>query len=150
MTVGIPGIGIGGIFYLVSALLMPMRSLGAVLSGRSHEARWPLAVRQFSMAATILAALWLTGWSLGWLMATLAPAAVTGAGAVANTTQVHNVVKTSALLLSFGTLAVVLTMVQVLRLTLSARPTVRNDADRARSRGACPPARGHRRSGCRS
>lgn len=129
MTAGLPGVGIGGIFYLASAILMPARSLVAMLTGRADEARWPVALRQASLAAGILGAIWATGWALGLVIAMLAPAAtqVTGGGTMVPA-HVQSVVRTSALVLSFGTLAAVLALVQLLRVVLPARPTERNVA----------------------
>ena len=134
MTAGLPGVGIGGIFYLVSALIMPVRSLIAVARGRANEAHWSMALRQASLAAGILAALWVTGWALGWIIAHLIPEAtriVTTGGR--STIEVRSVVRTSALLLSLGTLSAVLALVQVLRIALPAKPTERNRPDRTRS-----------------
>ena len=131
MTAGLPGVGIGGIFYLASAILMPVRSVVAVVTGRRHEARWPVALRQATIAVGILGALWATGWALGWLIATLAPGS-TLLTAGAGPAHVRSVVRTSALLLSFGTLAAVLALVQLLRLALPARPTERNESDESR------------------
>lgn len=62
MTVGLPGAGIGGLFYLMAALLMPVRELGRTLRGRSSLARWGLVGRQFANAAGIAAGTWATGW----------------------------------------------------------------------------------------
>jgi hypothetical protein len=127
MTAGLPGVGIGGIFYLVSALLMPVRSLVAVLRGRPAEARWPTALRQAALAGGILGAIWLTGLGLGWVILHLVPEAahlVARGGRSAG--EVQSVLRTSALALSLGTLAVVLTLVQLLRVVLPAKPTARN------------------------
>ena len=126
MTAGLPGVGIGGIFYLLSALLMPVRSLVAVLRGRGGDARWPLALRQAALAAGILAMLWATGWALGWIIATLIPQAAHAMVGGASPGQVRTVVRTSALALSLGTLAAVLALVQLLRIALPVRPTERN------------------------
>src|SRR3954471_634116 len=101
MTAGLPGVGIGGIFYLASAIMMPVRSLYAVLSGRPHEARWRIALRQATIAAGILGALWSTGLVLGWIIAAAFPHAMVGSVAGAAPAHVQNVVRTSALLLSF-------------------------------------------------
>jgi hypothetical protein len=134
MTAGLPGVGIGGIFYLASALLMPVRSLVAVLRGRAHEARWALALRQAALACGILGALWLTGLALGWVIVHLAPEAtqmVARGGRSAG--QVRNVVQTSALALSLGTLVAVLMLVQLLRIVLPARPTERNQPGQTRT-----------------
>ena len=65
MTVGLPGVGIGGIFYLVSALLMPVRELGRAMRRDPGARHWGLVSRQTSIALGILAALWLTGWLVG-------------------------------------------------------------------------------------
>ena len=61
MTAGLPGTGIGGLFYLVSALLMPVRELWLVVrTGGAHRPR-PLAWRQAFMALAIVAVTWGTG-----------------------------------------------------------------------------------------
>ena len=132
MTAGLPGVGIGGIFYLASAIMMPVRSLVAVVTGRRDEARWPVALRQATIAAGILGALWVTGWALGWLIVTVAPGSVLLTAAGAGPAHVRSVVRTSALLLSFGTLATVLALVQLLHLALPARPTERNESGESR------------------
>src|SRR4026207_1672458 len=72
MTVGLPGAGIGGLFYLLSVLAMPFRAAGESLlisSGRrsppaGSKPRWSLVWKQFAMASGIIAALWVTGWIL--------------------------------------------------------------------------------------
>lgn len=131
MTAGLPGVGIGGIFYLASAIMMPVRSLVATVTGRAHEARWRVALQQAGIAAGILVALWATGLALGWIIATAFPhALITGSGAAP--AHVRNVVRTSALLISFGTLAMVLLLVQLLRLVLPVRPTERGDGAHSR------------------
>lgn len=126
MTAGIPGVGIGGIFYIASALLMPMRSLVAVARGRPDEARWALALRQAGIAAAILATLWVTGIVLGWIITSFIPqgAAIVSDGS--GGTEVRSVVKAGALLLSLGTLSVVLALVQVARVALPVRATPSN------------------------
>ena len=132
MTAGLPGVGIGGIFYLASAIMMPVRSLVATVSGRAHEARWRVALQQAGIAAGILVALWATGLALGWIIATVFPHALIGGAAGAVPGHVRNVVRTSALLISFGTLAAVLLFVQLLRLTLQVRPTQQDSGSAAR------------------
>lgn len=138
MTAGIPGVGIGGIFYLASALLMPMRSLVATARGRGDEARWPLALRQAGIALGILATLWVTGLALGWIITSFIPQAATMVPGGGTGAEVRSVVKTGALLLSLGTLSVVLALVQVLRVALpvSATPPNPTLAPRARTRPA--------------
>jgi hypothetical protein len=67
MTAGLPGTGIGGLFYLISALLMPFREAFDVLIGRSDRARRQMALQQSGIALTIVAAVWVTGLILGLL-----------------------------------------------------------------------------------
>jgi MFS family permease len=63
MTAGIPGIGLGGLFFVISALLMVVVEFYRTVRGRSSAARWRFVGRQAAMAlgmvfATV-AALWL-------------------------------------------------------------------------------------------
>ena len=118
MTVGLPGVGIGGIFYLVSALLMPVRELARVARGEPGERRWGLVAQQCAIAAGILVALWATGWAMG-RMIVRAPAlssSIAGHGA-----HGANVLRVSALALSLGTLALVLLITQIARYILHRR-----------------------------
>jgi hypothetical protein len=123
MTVGLPGVGIGGIFYLASAILMPVRE--AVRLGRgSNRGRILLVVRQTALAATILAALWATGWAVGHVIAAATPSPV-ALSRGRHASDATNVLKVSALALSLGTLALVLAMVQVARLVVRLRSPAR-------------------------
>ena len=65
MTAGLPGTGIGGLFYLISALLMPLRELFRALIGKGDRARGRMALQQCAIALTILGAVWMTGLLLG-------------------------------------------------------------------------------------
>ena len=60
MNAGLPGTGLGGVFYLLLALLMPVRELYLTVRGRSSRERWALVLRQFALACGILAALFAT------------------------------------------------------------------------------------------
>ena len=64
MTAGIPGTGIGGIFYILLVALMPLRELYLTLRGRSSLSRWETVLGQWSICAGILAALWAEAWLL--------------------------------------------------------------------------------------
>ena len=68
MNAGLPGTGIGGVFYLVSALLMPFLELFRTLRGESGLERWVLVARQLLMAGTIMGGMWMMGLLLGMLM----------------------------------------------------------------------------------
>ena len=64
MTVGLPGTGIGGLFYLLLVLVMPLREAFRILRGRGDIRRWQTIGRALALAAGILAALWLEAWVL--------------------------------------------------------------------------------------
>jgi hypothetical protein len=64
MNAGLPGTGIGGLFYVVLALLMPVRELYLTARGRSSRERWRLVLQQSLTACGIVAALAATWWGL--------------------------------------------------------------------------------------
>src|SRR5215813_2107845 len=119
MTVGIPGVGFGGIFYLIGALFMPIREVVRTARGESNVERWVVVAKQWSLAAGILVALWGTGWILGHVV-TPSLLARTGAGAGRLATP-HNVLKVSALAVSLGMLALLVLVVRVAHLVLRLR-----------------------------
>jgi len=65
VTAGLPGTGIGGLFYLISALLMPFREAFRAIVGRGDRARGQVALQQGGLAISILGAVWITGLVLG-------------------------------------------------------------------------------------
>jgi hypothetical protein len=52
---GLPGTGLGGLFYVLLALWMPVAELHATLHGRSSRARWRLVGAQLALACGIVA-----------------------------------------------------------------------------------------------
>lgn len=68
MNAGLPGTGIGGVFYLLCALLMPFFELVKTLRGQSSWVRWALIFRQLTMAVGIVAGMWALGLLLGLLL----------------------------------------------------------------------------------
>lgn len=132
MSVGMPGTGIGGLFYLLSAVLMPLRA--AYRSARSadrHPARWRLAIRQAAMACGIFAGIWLVGWLLGVVPGPSSSAVTTRQ--VASGDAPRHLLLVIALVASVGTLAAVLLAVEVARLVVrrpSHRPAFSRRPDR--------------------
>lgn len=125
MNVGLPGVGLGGIFYLLSALLMPVHALARKAVGATSR-RAVFVMRQMAMALGIVGALWLTGWLLGVVLAGAPQAAVAGLKPIP--TSEHNVLSVGTLVLSLGLLAFVLLLVEGARLLSrwSARVRVRH------------------------
>lgn len=64
MTAGLPGTGIGGLFYMLLVLLMPLRELWRTLQGRGSVERWKDVAVHWALAAGILGALAAGGWLL--------------------------------------------------------------------------------------
>ncbi len=116
MTVGLPGTGIGGMFYLLSALAMPLREARRRMRGGAAAGRWRVVAAQTAIAGGIIAAMWVTGWLLG-----IALNAVHPVVRLAAAPPHGNVLRTAALVLSLGTLAAVLCGVELLRLWVHRR-----------------------------
>lgn len=57
MTAGLPATGIGGVFYILLVLAMPLRELWFTVKGRSSLARWRVVAQSFTLAALIVASL---------------------------------------------------------------------------------------------
>jgi len=111
MTAGLPGTGIGGMFYLVSALAMPLREAYRRARGCAASGTWRLVAGQTAIAGGILGGVWATGWLLGVALRTAHPVVALPPGA-----HPGNVLRTVTFALSLGTLAAVLLGVELLRL----------------------------------
>jgi hypothetical protein len=60
MSAGLPGLGLGGLFFIFSALLAPFPELWRTLRGRSDLASWRVIGRQMAQALAMVAAIDLT------------------------------------------------------------------------------------------
>ena len=137
MTAGLPGTGIGGMFYLLSALVTPLWEAYRRVRGRGSRGR--LVAGQTTIAGAILAGVWATGWLLG-----LALSASQRFVPAAAAPHLGKLLPLLALLFSIGTLAVVLLGVELLRLWVRRRPAREATIDRHQRRRAV--AAGARRS----
>ena len=120
MTAGIPGAGIGGVFYILMSLFAPLRTIVRWVHGdRPTKREWHLSMRHASLASTILAAIWLCGWLLGAALLTGNPVTHTQdgiAGAVRS-----SIIGAAMVYLTLGTLLGVVIGVEVLRLLVGRR-----------------------------
>jgi tetratricopeptide (TPR) repeat protein len=115
MTAGVPGTGIGGLFYLISALLLPLRGLWR-RRRRASTASWGEILKAAGLAAGVLLGIWLTGWLLGLLLGPTPQVARTALGRrIAQLGHRENIVRGAALAAGFITLALVLLSVQAAR-----------------------------------
>lgn len=120
MSVGLPGSGIGGVFYLLSAVWMPVHC--AQRSVRGHQGQLRLMLRQTTLALLIIGMLWGTGVVIE-LVLTSTPAAASLRAAVGKDAgqELPAVFRAATFAMTFGTLAFVLLVVQVMRLVVPRR-----------------------------
>jgi hypothetical protein len=111
MAAGIPGIGIGGLFYMLHALLLPVK--GAWRAAHGHPVDWRVLMRQAAIAAGVLLGIALAAWVLSiWR-----PLEVRGSpgGAPEGVSGTMRFLGTVAIFMSAITLVFVLLSVQVAR-----------------------------------
>ena len=130
MNAGLPGVGIGGLFYLLCALCMPFVELGRTFAGRSSLARWRSVAVQFVMAVAMVGAITAVIWGVRALFAptTTVTSVVPGpAGSGAGGTVVQHVVRATPhlpialVLLSYLLLGVVLMAATVVAMVVRRR-----------------------------
>jgi hypothetical protein len=64
MTAGLPGTGIGGLFFILSAFFMLVVEIVRTVRGRSSLARWRLVGRQVAIASAMVAAVTASVWAV--------------------------------------------------------------------------------------
>jgi hypothetical protein len=122
MNAGLPGSGIGGAFYLLSALWMPFHGLYKTFGKKNQPQRMRLILVQSGMALGIIAGIWLTGWLLGELREmTNAWAALKQGMPAPAPRALPNVLKVTLIFLTIGLLAVVMGSVHILKLIMRRR-----------------------------
>ncbi|MGA2094377.1 MAG: hypothetical protein ABSH16_13395 [Sedimentisphaerales bacterium] len=126
MTVGLPGTGIGGIFYLLLAICMPAREFIRTLKGKTTLKRWGFITLQLLFVLGVISAMWGEVWLLnGALIWTWGVLKVSGPVLMAS--QSFSDTKVLALFsayMSFISLAFVITAMHVLRFFVRrSRPT---------------------------
>jgi hypothetical protein len=110
MNVGLPGSGVGGIFYLLAALSSPFRLLGRRGDGDGGTLR--SALRHAGMALALVLALGVTGWMLG-LMIAHTPMAAWAAHGVTDARRIPTVFRAASIAATLGTLALVMITVWI-------------------------------------
>lgn len=143
LNVGMPGVGLGGIFYVVGALAMPFvelaRATRARLAGTPRTARdrrWGLALRQAAIALAVLAGAWAIGLGIVRLqrVAVVAPTAP-----IAGSAATRAPVRAGTLALGAGLLAFVLVAIELATFVViprRGRPRVDGVVDDARRQEA--------------
>lgn len=83
MSPGLPGIGLGALFCILSALAAPLVELARTASGQSGVANWGRVGSQFALAVAIIAAFDVTLWLVYALVAGIGFPELTPGGALA-------------------------------------------------------------------
>jgi len=122
MNPGLPGTGIGGLFYILGALWMPICEVWRRWQGDAPR-HWFLVARQFAIAVGVVAAMSGVFWALDTAFV-LKEVAAHAAG------KGHLIwsLRVSALLVTSGVLVTVISTVHLVRLSLrlrTVRPAVR-------------------------
>jgi len=121
MNAGLPGTGLGGLFYVLMALWMPFHELVVALRGRRQGGRWGIIGLEVGFALAIAFAAWGTYWLVGFLLNSLAEAStsfspVLSTAASAANDRMAGLLPVAPVVLTLITLLGVLLGVEVLRL----------------------------------
>jgi hypothetical protein len=73
MFAGLPGIGVGTLFYVLIALCMPVVELVKVVQGTSSVARWRCIIRQWLHAVSIVISIMFAERVLMWMLGQAGP-----------------------------------------------------------------------------
>ncbi len=76
MFAGLPGIGVGTLFYVLAALWMPVPEIGRLLRGTSSAARWRRIGVQWIYAFSVMASVALADRVMLWVLGADSPASV--------------------------------------------------------------------------
>jgi len=68
MVAGLPGTGIGGIFYFILAAMMPVREFLRTLQGKTSLKRWSVVSLQVLFVVGIFVSMWGEVWLLNCLL----------------------------------------------------------------------------------
>lgn len=115
MTAGLPGAGIGGLFYLAATITLPFRSLWRRARGRPDSTSWRQQAHNVAMAAGIIAGLWVAGWLLGFVVPDEMLHRGVASGLRAGGASMRTVIPAATFAAAIGTLAVVLAVVEMAR-----------------------------------
>jgi len=117
MTPGIPGAGIGGLFYVCSSLILGVRHGWRRIRGQTSSDTWRSVSHVVLLAAGIAFCVWIAGWLVGLFVSPdLTRLARPGSpGLIHGSVQVHNALRLAAVVAGVGTLALVMLGVELMR-----------------------------------
>jgi len=121
MTPGIPGAGIGGLFYVCSSLVLSLRHAWR----RARRQQSTTSSREVALLALLAAGIALGVWIAGWLVGVLVAPDLRGlsraTSLVNGNAHVQNAIRVAAIVIGVATLAVVMLGVELARLWQQAK-----------------------------
>lgn len=117
MTAGLPGTGIGGLFYLLLVFWMPCREIYLLCCGKSSMQRW----RAIGFFLAMTAAIIVTTWGEAWILSKAVMSIAQKIGHPLAQGQAYHLLAGTSIIMSLGSLTAVLLTVQALRLIMRWR-----------------------------
>lgn len=132
MFAGLPGFGVGTLFYVVVAFWMPIRELPRVANGTSSLARWRLIVQQLFYACGIIVTIMVAERLLMWMLGQSGPKPFSPALLLSGqlSERASGSILAAPITASLLMLGGVLLAVEILRLVVTRRPAKQTPAAR--------------------
>lgn len=129
MIAGLPGTGIGGLFYMLLALWMPANEVINIIRGRANPKNTQLVKSHLFLTSCIVIAVIATGWLAGLLALMILfgidGAGITGAGITgANRVPIENFLHIAPIILTLLTLLGVYLAMQLLRFAIKVHKSM--------------------------
>ena len=113
MIAGLPGTGIGGIFYLLLAIWMPIRQIWTESVKKTRPKGWKRITQHLFMTLCIIAGMTVTGLILGYIISNIVKNSVTSVSQ-----KVVNVLHVTPFIISIATLIFVFILIHLTRVFL--------------------------------
>lgn len=124
MIAGLPGTGIGGVFYILLALWMAVCELWRAANGRRDPEKRRIMRTQGVLTLFMLPAILAAGWAAGWLFWAFVPHAISatdGATSAGSSRAVRNVLRLWPVVLTLATLVFVYLALRAVQVVLRRR-----------------------------
>ncbi len=128
MIFGLPVTGLGGLFYLILTIWMPVREAHRTVRGQGCPKRW----KQIAVSCSMMAGLFITMFTQAWLISMLMPGATAMSSQAMGTAEFDRFAGTQtgglvagAMIVSLITLVIVAIVVHTLRIGFQVRTQLR-------------------------
>jgi hypothetical protein len=123
MFAGLPGIGVGTLFYVLIGLWMPLRELPRLVRGTSSVARWRLILKQLTFSVSIIFSIMMAEAVLMWVLGQSGPGSLNPARLLNNelSSRAPQSILAAPITASLLLLGFVLFVVEAMRVIVSGR-----------------------------